>query len=384
MTTSAAKRKTSSVEQPSCLQQTNGFVFSLAAKPHRGLAAPKTDPHQDPAIRNLRNAEEIEAELRRNRIGVICYGDEITSTSNDREKFGTYTRDSYTGLDYAQNRYYASSYGRFNTPDPFGGSIKATDPGSWNRYSYTRGDPVNRNDRTGLCDADICVDAWGWGEVIDDYWDYSPAMANYAMFCMFDPICFTSHMPSPGGGVQTQGNGAPVAVTNVQPLVSPIFGQLASALQNTPCGQWFQAGLTTSAKNGQSLSDYLTTTLPAATGTANFVGGNANALEDTGSLAPGYGILFNNNGAFFKQVPQGQTIAPSNDYATQFAAIQGGSPQAEAFLMLHEVAHLFGMIRNDNSPSLTYAQNMANQAFNNDEIWVNCSSVIQGFSNKGP
>ena len=46
------------------------------------------------------------------------YGDEITSTSNDREKFATYTRDSYTGFDYADQRFYASTYGRFNTPDP--------------------------------------------------------------------------------------------------------------------------------------------------------------------------------------------------------------------------------------------------------------------------
>jgi YD repeat-containing protein len=37
------------------------------------------------------------------------FGDEITSTSNDRTKFGTYNRDSYTGLDYADQRYYAST-----------------------------------------------------------------------------------------------------------------------------------------------------------------------------------------------------------------------------------------------------------------------------------
>ena len=37
------------------------------------------------------------------------YGEEITSTGNDREKFATYTRDSYTGLDYAGQRYYASA-----------------------------------------------------------------------------------------------------------------------------------------------------------------------------------------------------------------------------------------------------------------------------------
>jgi RHS repeat-associated protein len=87
---------------------------------------------------------------RANRARFMPFGDEITSTSNDREKFATYTRDSYTGLDYADQRFYASTYGRFNTPDP-ARSAKAKNPLSWNRYSYTRGDPVNRNDPKGLC-----------------------------------------------------------------------------------------------------------------------------------------------------------------------------------------------------------------------------------------
>jgi len=41
------------------------------------------------------------------------YGEEETPTANDTQKFATYTRDSATGLDYAQNRYYASQIGRF-------------------------------------------------------------------------------------------------------------------------------------------------------------------------------------------------------------------------------------------------------------------------------
>jgi RHS repeat-associated protein len=85
------------------------------------------------------------------------FGDEITSTANDRQKFGTYTRDGYTGLDNAEQRFYASSYGRFNTPDPHAASAKPKRPGSWNRYSYVGGDPVRRFDRHGLdqeCDPD--------------------------------------------------------------------------------------------------------------------------------------------------------------------------------------------------------------------------------------
>jgi hypothetical protein len=40
------------------------------------------------------------------------YGDEITSTSQDREKFATYNRDGFRRLDYADQRYYAASLGR--------------------------------------------------------------------------------------------------------------------------------------------------------------------------------------------------------------------------------------------------------------------------------
>ena len=41
------------------------------------------------------------------------YGQEVgTAAANDVTKFGTYTRDSGSGLDYAMNRYYQSTWGR--------------------------------------------------------------------------------------------------------------------------------------------------------------------------------------------------------------------------------------------------------------------------------
>jgi RHS repeat-associated protein len=89
------------------------------------------------------------------------YGDEITSSAPDQLKFATYTRDSYTGFDYADQRFYASTYGRFNTPDPFRSSAKLRNPLSWNRYSYTAGDPINRNDPSGLLFDDAGYDNCG-------------------------------------------------------------------------------------------------------------------------------------------------------------------------------------------------------------------------------
>jgi len=77
---------------------------------------------------------------------VFPYGEETSATPNDRTKFASYNRDSFTGLDYADQRYYASTYGRFASPDPSTSSIDTKTPVSWGRYSYVLGDPVDSND----------------------------------------------------------------------------------------------------------------------------------------------------------------------------------------------------------------------------------------------
>jgi RHS repeat-associated protein len=83
------------------------------------------------------------------------YGQERPSaTANDTEKFTGYFRDSATGLDYAVQRYHQPGMGRFMTTDPAGKSIRAGDPGSWNRYAYVGGDPTNHTDASGLNEED--------------------------------------------------------------------------------------------------------------------------------------------------------------------------------------------------------------------------------------
>ncbi len=132
----------------------------------------------------------------------LPYGVEQTSTPNGQIKFGTYVRDGNNGsggtlgADYADQRYYNPWFGRFNTPDPSSGS-NAADPASWNKYAYTRGDPVNRADPSGLADFSVT------GYAPPDYasimmWDFafmegrsqmgSGPGAEYA--CVFlDPGC---------------------------------------------------------------------------------------------------------------------------------------------------------------------------------------------------
>ena len=88
------------------------------------------------------------------------FGEERSATPQDRAKFATYYRDNKTGFDYAMNRYYNNSWGRFLTPDPFAGSANPANPLSWNRYAYVANDPINRIDPSGLDPNGLWDDPW--------------------------------------------------------------------------------------------------------------------------------------------------------------------------------------------------------------------------------
>ena len=60
-------------------------------------------------------------------------------------------RDTESGLDYFGARHYASSMGRFMSPDP-SGLVYAdiTNPQSFNLYSYALNNPLKYTDPTGM------------------------------------------------------------------------------------------------------------------------------------------------------------------------------------------------------------------------------------------
>jgi len=89
------------------------------------------------------------------------WGEERTTTTQNRDKFATYHRDS-TGLDYALNRYYSSSHGRFLTPDPYNSPDALANPQEWNRYPYVAGDPVNNIDPSGEFIVPVFSGMIGW------------------------------------------------------------------------------------------------------------------------------------------------------------------------------------------------------------------------------
>jgi len=129
------------------------------------------------------------------RLRYFPWGEEQSTSTQNRDKFGTYYRDS-SGLDYADQRYYASQHGRFLTADPYTSSSGLGSPQSWNRYAYVENDPVNFADPRGLlrrCPAG--TSSTGWSCVVDDVIgvEYEPTRYYYGPESM------------PGGGGRDAG-----------------------------------------------------------------------------------------------------------------------------------------------------------------------------------
>ena len=86
------------------------------------------------------------------------YGGErvITDTLDNNYKFTGHERDTESDLDHTEFRKYSANLGRWHSPDRHRG--KPSDPQSWNKYSYTAGNPINRVDPNGADWVDVFND----------------------------------------------------------------------------------------------------------------------------------------------------------------------------------------------------------------------------------
>lgn len=84
------------------------------------------------------------------RQGHLPFGEDFAeSGTQDKHHFTNYERDGESGTDYAVNRQYAPSVGRFTRVDPYRGGANL-DPQSWSRYSYVQNAPIDFIDPVGL------------------------------------------------------------------------------------------------------------------------------------------------------------------------------------------------------------------------------------------
>jgi RHS repeat-associated protein len=73
------------------------------------------------------------------------------------QKFTGQERDSETGLDFFQARYFSAALGRFNSPDPENAGASLFNPQSWNGYAYANNNPMVNIDPSGLS----CINGQG-------------------------------------------------------------------------------------------------------------------------------------------------------------------------------------------------------------------------------
>ncbi len=149
------------------------------------------------------------------------YGQEIGgATANDKPKFGTYTRDASTGLDYAWNRYYQAGWGRFTSPDPSDVNIRLGVPGSWNRYAYLDGDPVMTNDPTGLGFWSFVKSLFGGGDESSS--SSAPASLSGGNNDTYAPDLFDKDFGAAGGAGWGSDTGADI----IGSITVFLFGEL--------------------------------------------------------------------------------------------------------------------------------------------------------------
>ena len=128
------------------------------------------------------------------------FGEQVScgGTSTTTHKFTGYERDTESGLDNAQARYNSSSLGRFMSPDPIGNFIAdATNPQSWNMYTYVENDPTAMIDPSGLCGADTYF-GWDYGAIVNSNpcWDLWALLSGWG----FGGSHFSSVEGGGGGG----------------------------------------------------------------------------------------------------------------------------------------------------------------------------------------
>jgi RHS repeat-associated protein len=267
-------------------------------------------------------------------------------------------------VDYADQRYYASAYGRFNTPDPYqatdNGGIDANTPESWNRYAYVLGDPVNYLDPMGLfgCQPQFCEgNSDGDGDDSD-----GPLILGPQPDQLFGPnvrSLTVSHYSRTGTNESAIANALTLIQNNILSGKNPCSSWLAGVVGGFSASEFIAAIM----GSGPSQYTFGYGLINSPT-TAAFVG-NTNANGTPVAGLPGDAtITINSNGAFFNS---GQQIGGGG------AQYQGGSIQAQVFILLHELAHEVGAagFQADNG-------NNNAETSNNNLVQKNCGKQIAG------
>jgi RHS repeat-associated protein len=113
------------------------------------LGSPRVITNENGAVVNRKDFSAFgEETLSSQRTVALGYTD--AAARNVRQDYTGYQKDTESGLEYAQARYYNAQQGRFTSVDPMTGSGTIRNPQSFNRYSYVLNSPYKFTDPLGL------------------------------------------------------------------------------------------------------------------------------------------------------------------------------------------------------------------------------------------
>jgi len=257
----------------------------------------------------------------------LPYGDERTVTAQGLLKFATYWRED-SGVDYADQRYYSSTYGRFLTSDPYRASGGPSDPGSWNRYAYVQGDPVNLNDPEGLA-----------GQCIDRPFSAQEFLMNGNVFC--PPTVKTplgaNYSVEQRAALSTGFDGAYDRLSTKWDCLT-LLGAGYTGGYDTHSA-WGVAFMMEAVRSAMENTEYRI--LPLA---SRAIGAQTN-IETS--------VFINSNGAFFAVQPDSQGLVRfsipgvGGDGFEQITTTLSGF---RAFILLHELGHQMRVFGSDAAP----------------------------------
>lgn len=134
-------------------------------------------------------------------IGLRSASQGYASDKVTRQGYGMTENDDATGQQHAWFRKLETAAGRWDSPDPYKGSIKPEDPQTFNRYSYVNNQPTNLVDPSGLmppiCHAEeggsfFCTGGWGSGGGDYSYNPYGRGGGYYGADAGYGTITVTT------------------------------------------------------------------------------------------------------------------------------------------------------------------------------------------------
>jgi RHS repeat-associated protein len=292
---------------------------------------------------------------RNNAVHYYPWGEARGTNPQDTWSYATYWQDSATDLDYADQRYYGNVQGRFMTPDPYTNSGWLGDPQSWNRYAYTRGDPVNRRDPGGTCDEDtdttvnVCdtvddpFDGW-WG--VDGPFNNGPSFGYACAFGFISGCSPTTSTTAIGGGY-----GPPLTVSQIGGIIAAEgLHAVADTVFSANCENFINASLGAGALQAVQALASQTTTMDVST--VNTAAGAAQFPNNPDLAALAQATANQKTGIAGASLAQLAAVSP-NVYAygqysgntvfynaTAFSNFGNGMA---LYIMLHEMLHVAGL-----------------------------------------